>query len=152
MNPREDEPDLDRAWRDIVDNFGERAWLEETPDQPTPEQPTPHDAAPRDEAGSGRNLFEPVPGLDIFAPKWDDDEDFVPPPPPAMVRPEPPRLVAWAGVTVVPLLMLALALIGTTPPPMLAYACLVWAVGGFAYLVFTMPRGPREPWDNGAKV
>jgi hypothetical protein len=37
-------------------------------------------------------------------------------------------------------------------PPLLGYGLVAAFVGGFGYLVYTMPREPRDPWDDGAQV
>ena len=35
---------------------------------------------------------------------------------------------------------------------LVAYALIAWFVGGFTYLVLLMPRGPRDPDDDGARL
>jgi len=37
-------------------------------------------------------------------------------------------------------------------PGWLAKGLVAWFVGGFVYLVLHMDRGPRDPWDDGARV
>jgi hypothetical protein len=37
-------------------------------------------------------------------------------------------------------------------PAVLGWSLVAWFVGGFLYLVATMPRSPREPWDDGSRV
>ena len=120
----------DELWRSIVDNYGDRAELAEE-DVPLP-QPTPitPEAVSPDEP----------------------EERFVPPPPPPLPRPENKRLVAWAGVLGVPLLLLVLVLASFRPPTLMSYALVAWFVGGFTYLVLQMPRGPRDPEDDGARL
>ena len=34
----------------------------------------------------------------------------------------------------------------------MSYALVAWFVGGFTYLVLQMPRGPRDPEDDGARL
>ena len=82
----------------------------------------------------------------------DVEERFVPPPPPPLPRPENKRLVAWAGVFGVPILLLVCLVTGISLPALLAYAMVGWFVGGFVYLVLLMPRGPRDPDDDGARL
>jgi hypothetical protein len=133
-----DARDEDEVWRSIVDNYGDRAELE------------PEDlSAP-----------EPEPPADLFArdliPEDADDpaepEAFVPPEPPPAPLPRGPRLAAWAGVLLVPVLMLTAALTRLWLPTFVGVALVAWFVGGFGYLVATMPRGPRDPGDDGAVV
>lgn len=139
MSPREEEPEadserVDAAWRDIVDNFGERALLEE-PSLAEPvaaESPSP----------------EPPPSR-TPPPEWDA---FVPPTPPPLPRPRGVRLAAWIGLIAAPLILLVLALTGWRPPTLITAALIAGFLGGFGYLVATMPREPREPWDDGAQV
>ena len=119
----------DELWRSIVDNYGDRAELAED------EVPLPQAAPPPLEAAAD-------------AP----EERFVPPPPPPLPRPDNKRLVAWAGVLGVPLLLLVLVLASFRPPTMVSYALVAWFVGGFAFLVLQMPRGPRDPEDDGARL
>ena len=126
------ERDLDRAWRDIVDNYGERPGLE--PDEPV---------APVHEA-------PPVPSTPPVA-EQHDEERFVPPPPP-LPRVEPRRRVAWAGLFGSPLVLLVFTVLGWSMPRLAAYALVAAFVGGFLYLVAMMPRGPRDPGDDGARV
>ncbi len=80
------------------------------------------------------------------------EERFVPPAPPPLPRPDNKRLVAWAGVLGVPLLLLVLVLVSFRPPTLMSYALVAWFVGGFTYLVLRMPRGPRDPEDDGARL
>ena len=120
----------DELWRSIVDNYGDRAELaEEDVPLPQPAPITPEAVAPD----------EP-------------EERFVPPPPPPLPRPDNKRLVAWAGVLGVPLLLLVLVLASFRPPTLMSYALVAWFVGGFTYLVLQMPRGPRDPEDDGARL
>ena len=136
--------DDDEAWRSIVDNYGERAEVE--PDPPVTDAAT--DSWPRPPVA-------PEP-----APTWDDDfpdsdwseERFVPPPPPPLPRPRRDRLVAWLGVFGSPTVLLVCLVLGISLPQLLAYALVAAFVGGFLYLVWLMPHGPRDPDDDGAVV
>lgn len=129
------ERDDDALWRDIVDNYGERPRLSE-------EEP----AADGGPVWDGRG-----PGLES-APEPLVDDEFVPPDPPAPPLPEGPRLAAWLGVLVVPMVMLVVLVLRWHPPGILTLALLAWFVGGFGYLVAAMPRGPRDPYDDGAQL
>jgi hypothetical protein len=134
--------DEDEAWRAIVDNYGERAALE-----PTEEVPEPSDerSEPADEEPELRE--EPV-HLELV----ESDEGFVPPPPPPFPAPAPDRGLAWLGVFGAPAVLLISVLLRIALPSWLGWLLVAAFVGGFCYLVFTMPRTPREPWDDGAQV
>ena len=132
-----DARDEDELWRSIVDNYGDRAEL-------SPEDRPP--AAPLPDPVTG-----PVAETVFSAPFEDPDpEPFVAPDPPPVPLPRGPRLIAWAGVFVAPLLMLVSALSWLPMPTLVGLAMVGWFVGGFGYLVATMPRGPRDPGDDGA--
>lgn len=130
----------DAAWRDIVDNYGERPELDEPQAPAVVHGPVERPAEWRIEDPEPR-VAEPV-----------DEERFVPPPPPPLPRPAPRRAVAWAGVFGVPLVILVSLVASLDLPSLLDYLLLAWFVGGFLYLVATMPRHPREPWDDGSRI
>ena len=119
----------DELWRSIVDNYGERAELAEE------ETAAPHPAPALNEASAD-----------------EQEERFVPPAPPPLPHPDNKRLLAWAGVLGVPVLLLVLVLASFRPPTLVSYALVAWFVGGFAFLVLQMPRGPRDPEDDGARL
>lgn len=141
MSEREpDARDEDELWRSIVDNYGDRAEL--SPDELAAEaRPAEGPAEPPTTDPGEPDVF-----LD------DEVEEFVPPEPPPVPLPRGPRLAAWGGVLLGPLLMLLAALTRTTLPTLGGLALVSWFIGGFAYLVATMPRGPRDPGDDGAVV
>ena len=60
------------------------------------------------------------------------------------------RLLAWAGVFVSPLVLLLATVLLIQLPSLVAWALVVGFLGGFGYLVAQMPRGPRDPFDDGA--
>lgn len=127
------------AWQAIVDNYGERAVLDDAttePESPTEPEPAPPAAPP-----PPRELW----------PSYDESR-FVPPTPPPLPRPEPKRAAAWAGLFGVPIIVLLALVLRLDLPTAVDYLLLVWWVGGFGYLVATMPRSPREPWDDGSRV
>ena len=128
----------DEAWQAIVDNYGDRAEIDESaPAEPAPVRPAP----------------EPDPGpADVPAAAYDEAERFVPPPPPPLPRPEPKRAVAWAGLFGAPVLVLIALVLRIDLPSLLDYLLIAWFVGGFGYLVATMSRTPREPWDDGSRI
>lgn len=116
--------DDDEAWRSIVDNYGERAELAD--DDPAP-------------------MAAPV------ARPADVEEHFVPPVPP-LPHVQPHRLVAWLGVLGSPAVLVACLLLGLTPPSIVNAFLVVCFLAAFASLVATMPKGPRDPFDDGAEV
>jgi hypothetical protein len=131
----------DDAWRSIVENYGER---------------------PEVDAGSGPDIDprstvepEPEPAYDD-ADRWDDvdelDDRFVPLPPPPLPHPTPVRLAAWIGVFGAPAVLLLVMVLALPLPSWLEKGLVGYFVAGFLYLVFNMDRGPRDPWDNGARV
>ncbi len=158
-------PDDDAAWASIVANFGDRATL----DEPGPTRPPGSEQHP---AGTDparlRRLFEP---FDRPAPRagevgdptprpGDPDADlakapdapFVPPPPPPMPPTTADRRAAWAGVIGAPAVLLVSLLLGLALPTFVALALVAAFIAGFVYLVWKMPREPRDPYDDGARV
>jgi len=129
----------DEAWQAIVDNFGDRAEIDEPGPATAQVVPTPPPTP----------VPEPV---DVRASAYDEAERFVPPPPPPLQRPEPKRAVAWAGLFGAPVLALLAIVVGVDLPPLLDYLLVGWFVGGFVYLIATMSRTPRDPWDDGSRI
>ena len=131
----------DAAWRAIIDNYGERALLDEEPEgdeQPASEAPTLPEAP------------EPL-GVEAASDRH-SEEHYVPPPPPPIPRAEPARLLAWIGLFGVPAFAL-LALVTRLPiASWLGLILMVWFVGGFVFLVASMRPGPRDEDDDGAVV
>ncbi|HYH35787.1 MAG TPA: hypothetical protein VD814_11600 [Nocardioides sp.] len=126
----------DEAWRSIVENYGERARLDEPAVEPAP-------AAVPEESRAADDRPSP----------WEDEDRFVPPVPPPAPQLRTPQRLAWSGVIGTPVVLLLALLAGVSVPPLLGYALVVAFVGGFLYLVTTMGRGSgRDPWDDGARV
>jgi hypothetical protein len=132
----------DDAWRSIVEHYGDRFPIDsdespgvEASAEPRPAQVEPVDVEPPD-AG----------GLD------EAEEGFVPPPPPPLPRVAPDRLLAWLGIFGAPVVLLTAVLVGVHLPAWLGYLLVGGFVGGFVYLVTRMPRGPRDPADDGARL
>ncbi len=149
MKPDDDAED--RAWRSIVENYGDRAELDDGSAQPSvdgsPETPS---AAPfGGRFGDPRAFHVDEPDARSDTP---EEEGFVPPEPPPLPIVAPDRGLAWAGVLGSPIVLLAALIFGISVPTWLGYGLVVGFVGGFLYLVFTMPREPRDPWDDGAQV
>jgi hypothetical protein len=147
---RPDRDDTEERWRSIVDNYGARAEL----DDPFVGDP---DLAPELEAWPDPTpdpvlepMAEPMPAP-VPEPA-DEEERYEPPAPPPLPRVAPDRLVAWTGVFGSPVVLLAALIVGISLPSWLGYLLVASFVGGFGYLVYKMPRGPRDPWDDGAQV
>ncbi len=135
--PRSNE---DEAWRAIVENYGDRAEID-------PSDPPAAPAAPA----------APVPVADPFevpaelAPSY-DAERFVPPPPPPLPQVPRDRMLAWVGLFGSPTLLLTALLLGIRIPSLIGYLLVASFIGGFVYLVVQMPRGPQDPFDDGARL
>jgi hypothetical protein len=144
-DPAGDGLDTEAAWRDIVDHYGERAVVgpDEYPDQP--EQPRIVYA--RDEPDELATDLD-----DDWDDEDDDEEGYVPPPPPPLPRTTPARLAAWVGVLGVPVVVVVLLVTGLRVPALVGWALVAAFVGGFGFLVATMPREPRDPWDDGSRI
>ena len=123
----------DEAWRSIVENFGDRARLDDVP-------PVPADPAPFNPTHDEVDAWEDEPAERFVPP-------LLPPPPPL---PWPQRL-AWLGVFGSPALLVVVLLTGLPVPSLLGYGLVAGFAGGFLYLVATMRNG-RDPWDNGARL
>jgi len=142
------------AWRAIVENYGDRVELEgETEVRPSAEpadpglerlfRPLPQPEDPRDlDQGPGHDA-----GLDP-----DPDDGFVPPAPPPLPKVPPDRFLAWSGLFGSPSILLVCLVVGVHLAPWLGYLLVASFIGGFAYLVVKMPRGPADPWDDGARL
>jgi len=136
------QPDSDdEAWRAIVDNYGDRPRLD--PDDARGDDP---DADGREDDASAWATEEPQESVE------EDDERFVPPPPPPLPRVAPDRLTAWVGVFGAPTVLLTALVLGVHISAWLGYLLVAAFVGGFIYLVAQMPRGPRDPFDDGARL
>lgn len=158
--------DDDAAWAAIVANFGERASLDDPSAAAPPARSAgpagAHPDEPSDDPARLRRLFEP---FDRPAPRSGEDPapadadlakapdaPYVPPAPPPVPRTTADRRAAWAGVIGGPTLLLLALLVGLSLPAVVVLALVVAFVGGFVYLVVKMPREPRDPGDDGARV
>lgn len=137
------EPSHDEAWRAIVENYGERAELPEG--QFPVEQPVSFESWDDDVD----EPFEPEP-FDL------SEIDAFIPPVPEKVRVEPDRLLAWCGVLGAPLAaVIAVVVVEVTPwrlPTWLGWMFIAAFLGGFGYLVATMPKEREDPYDDGARL
>lgn len=150
--------DFDAEFERLVANWtpspGEAASSEDSEPPIDPGSPKSSSPGPGTDE-SLRNLFRPAwseePEPETREERTEVEEHFVPPPAPPIPRPEPPRLLAWAGVLAAPLVALLLLVLGALP----SWAALVlfgWFVGGFCYLVATMRSDGRDGWDDGARI
>lgn len=143
-----DDPDL-AAWREIVANYGDRAEL------PADAEGAP----PATESGPSYSTsfgdFDDDVDEPFDAPVDRVDDGFVPP------EPEPVHLglvrtTAWAGVLGAPVLALLATIVVTATdvalPHWIGWLLVAAFLGGFGYLVLTMPRDRDDPWDDGARL
>jgi hypothetical protein len=131
--------DEDEAWRQIVANYGDAPSVEDAP-RPEPDEDLSEPAV------------EPAPASTPASFAWEDEGRFVPPPPPPIPRPEPRRGLAWAGLFGAPLVLLVALVLGIYLPGWLSLILVGGFVGGFIYLVSTMPTEPRDPGDDGSRI
>lgn len=123
----------DDAWRAIVENYGEQPPVEELPAAVVEPEPS---TSSYDEGDAVE----------------DEGDRFVPPRPPPGPRVDLPRHLPWVAVFGVPALLLVMLLAGVDLPAWLGYFLVCSFVGSFIYLVLTMQRGGRDPWDDGARL
>jgi hypothetical protein len=131
----------DAAWQEIVANYGDRPLLENDTEQaPAVESPAPERTP---------DLLEPLEVVDRD--EW-LEERFVPPAPPPLPRVAKDRFAAWTGVFASPILLLLATVLQIHLPTIVAWLLIGSFLGGFGYLVAQMPRGPRDPFDDGARL
>jgi hypothetical protein len=161
------EPQLDEdaVWAEIVANYGERPQMgSSVADSDFPEPPSsdpevgrpgpvvePVETRPRNIFD--RSYLESSTELSSEA-TWDDEGHFVPPPPPPLPTLEPRRKLAWIGMFGAPTVMLLAVVFGWQLPGWVGTLLVGSFVGGFVYLVATMPRRRPGDWsgDDGAVV
>ncbi len=158
-----DEDADDRAWRAIVENYGERAEIDEPAQRPEagpaagPAADAPFGGRFGDPRALGRDPLgedadHPFTGEYADEPDEPDEEGYEPPPPPPLPRVTPDRMLAWIGIFGSPVVLLTALLFSITLPSWLGYLLIVGFVGGFVYLVARMSREPRDPFDDGAQI
>lgn len=128
--------DEDAAWRQIVANYGPRARLQDS-DLDGFRGPNQHPSWFNGSAAAGNDVGE------------DDEDRFRPAPPPPVGAPRGARGLAWLGVLGAPVVVLLLVMLQVTTPGWAGLLLFVAFVGGFGYLVLTMPRR-RDDRDDGA--
>ncbi|HEX5917465.1 MAG TPA: hypothetical protein VFY76_06395 [Nocardioides sp.] len=160
MSRPDDESRTELAWREIVENYGERPTLDDPSASPDEPAPTAASAAGSSPGAPPTELPEGLPE-DLV----DDDEvekreraiaeseSFRPPPAPPFPAPRTwQRGLAWAGIFVAPVIALVIGLLSIYVHPLVGWLLVGWFVGGFAYLVLVMPKAPRDPWDDGSRI
>jgi hypothetical protein len=150
--------DEDAAWRLIIENYGDRPDLGDGLVDPDPD---PGTATPGPgPAPAERDLFdrsyldalEAQPADDPVEQPRTHEEHFVPPEPPPLPRGTPARRLAWCGLFGAPLMMLAAVVFGLSYPMWVSIGLVGAFVGGFVFLVATMPRDGGDHWGDGAVV
>jgi hypothetical protein len=151
----QDDLDYDALFQAIVDGYGERPVL----DPAEPDADEPADEAPRlPDPGlfDTTHLSEERPSVEQAWHRSDRsaerEEHFVPPEPPPVPRATPARRVAWSGLFLAPVAMLAAVALGWVMPDWFSMLLVAAFVGGFVFLVATMPRDRRDDGDDGAVV
>ena len=155
-----EDPDL-RAWREIVENYGDRAEL------PPEDSGEPGDGDRAGDRAAGPTI-EPGTSYPVRFGEFDDDVDeaFEPSDEPAddgfvPAEPEPfhlgpARTAAWAGVLGAPAAALVATVVVTATsvhvPTWFGWLLVAAFLGGFGYLVVTMPKDRDDPWDDGARL
>lgn len=157
---RADEPRADEhpaesaeeaAWREIVENYGERVLGED----PVTDDSVIDDAVvvsfPDPTGFDTDDVLEDVDEDELIP----ESERFVPPSP-TLPRTTPERFIAWLGVLGAPVVAVVLVTIYTLtgfvfPSWVIAFLVLAF-LGGFGYLLVTMSRDPGDPWDDGARL
>ncbi|QYJ04668.1 hypothetical protein KUV85_03020 [Nocardioides panacisoli] len=141
--------DEDDAWQAIVDNYGERPTLE---DEPAADGADDDTATGQVAGGHDAEALTDTDAPDVDAEADPFEEEFVPPRPAPAPRPPADRLAAWWGVLGAPAVLVVLAVAGIDLPDWVLLGLVAAIIGGFGYLVATMNREPRDPWDDGAQV
>jgi hypothetical protein len=144
--------DYDAAFRAIVDSYGERPVLDDPLDADAPDRPASPSApeAPLDATLFDTSHLQQEPAA--VEPAWHEEEHFVPPEPPPVPRATPARRLAWLGLFLPPVVMLAAVAFGWVLEDWMSMLLVSAFVGGFVFLVATMPRDGRGDGDDGAVV
>lgn len=137
----------DRAWQAIVENYGDRAEIDDAEATSATSAPAEPDEALEPDA-----VIEPDRDEEHRELAEDPEDRFIPPNPRPVPLPAPDRMLAWVGLFGAPAVMLFAAVFGISLPGIVALLLVGAFVGGFLYLVSQMPRDPRDPWDDGAQV
>ena len=144
----------DDVWRSIVENYGDRVELDDDPPLDVLHEDLDRAAEPDSlgEVRHNRRRDDPPDAGDPLVRAPHDDDRYVPPPPPPLPVVAGDRMLAWLGLFGAPTILLVTLVLGIAMPPMLGYLLVAAFLGGFGYLVVKMPRGPADPWDDGARL
>lgn len=143
--PEPDPSQEDALWQEIVAHYGDRPELE-PPDAEPPAAEVPGVSSyvvPAPQSPS-----QPLP-----APY--DDDHYVPPPPPPVVYPTGVRALAWFGLFGGPVVLLLLMVLRIYVASWFNWLVFFGFVGGFGYLVATLPRGndgSNDGWDDRSRI
>lgn len=140
----------DDVWRAIIDNYGDRADLEDQAGSATDAAAQSTEPTPEDLPGTGQPPAEQPAWADAFPDSGWEEDRFVPPPPPPLPTTTTDRMVAWVGIFGSPAVLLLSLILDFRLPELINYVLVLGFVGGFLYLVIKMNREPRDPNDNGA--
>lgn len=158
--------DEEDAWRSIVENYGERARLDDgAVDEATGRRTTTDDVSASDDVPESSELRPVRPDFAPFtpdgvddvddepapAPVQDDEPRFVPETPPLPYVP-PRRLLAWTVLALAPLTLVLSGALDIHLDTLWRVLLVLSALGAFGYLVATMSDEPRDPYDDGARV
>ena len=147
--------DEDAAWASILEHYGDRAQLNEAAEEQADAASAAAEPAEVAEQPYRPAVLEPRwrEQLNTEA-TWDDEGHFVPPNPPPLPPLEPRRKAAWTGLFGAPLMLLIAVVFGFQYPGWLGFLFVASFIGGFGYLVATMPPTRYEDGsgDNGAVV
>lgn len=155
--------DEDEAWRQIVENYGDRPQFDDDTDDAVahledrpPAEPTGWRAPEPDPIPEPEPIPDPEPttGPAPFDPgrMWAEGDEFVPPPVAPLPLAEPRRMIAWIGLFAVPTIYLVAVILTYDFAAIIDAGLLAWLIGGFGYLVWTMPKRPHDPWDDGSRL
>lgn len=150
--------DEDAAWRSIMEHYGERAQLNDQLNETSEETGEDVEPAEAEEKPYRPAVLEPrwreQLNTEATEATWEDEGHFVPPDPPPVPPLEPRRKMAWIGLFGAPLMLLIAVVFGFQYPGWLGFLFVASFIGGFGYLVATMPRSRYEDGsgDNGAVV
>lgn len=139
-----DEAAQEAAWREIIANFGDRAELPE-------DEIAPAETAARFEDDVDESFERDGDDYETY----EDEERFVAPRP-SLPRTTPGRFLAWLGALGAPVAAVLLFVVhvsfGWWIPTWVIDGLVIAFLAGFGYLVLAMPREPRDPWDDGARL
>jgi len=156
--------DEEAAWREIVENYGERPAFGGGGAGPDTTGLSPFDRSYLDALDSRLRPLEDRADRQARRPRGEHNEHgedlpdptdhFVPPEPPPIPRGTPARRLAWAGLLGSPVVLLLAVflhmLTGWDVPTLFTLGVAAAFVGGFGFLVATMPRDRGDDWDDGA--